>query len=75
MELVSTLCFGGKEPPEEELIQMLINTVFTERRQELESEDLEIGDLGTKEFNYRETVRDTIPVIRSFLLQMLLEHK
>lgn len=65
----------GESPPEEELIQMLINTVFTERQQESESEDLETGDLGTREFNYRETVGDTIPVIRSFLLQMLLEHK
>ena len=69
MELISTLCFGGREPPEEELIQMLVNTVFTER-QEIESVGME-----TREFNYREDVRDKIPVIRSFLLQLLLEHK
>ena len=69
MELVSTLCFGGREPPEEELIQMLVNTVFTER-QEMEAEEL-----GTREFSYRPSGRDQIPVIRSFLLQLLLEHK
>ena len=70
MELVSTLCFGGQEPPEEELIRSLIDTVFTER-QEMESEELP----GTREFSYRRAKRDKIPVIRSFLLQLLLEHK
>ena len=70
MELVSTLCFGGRELPEEELIQMLLNTVFTERQEEMESDEL-----GTREFSYRESGRDQIPVIRSFLLQLLLEHK
>ena len=69
MELVSTLCFGGREAPEAELIQLLVNTVFTER-QEMKSEEL-----GTREFSYRESERDQIPVIRSFLLQLLLEHR
>ena len=69
MELVSSLCFGATDPPEEELIQMLINTVFAERRK------VEPEKLGTRDFNYREIDTDQIPTIRSFLLQLLLEHK
>ena len=68
-EVISTLCFGATEPPEEQLIQMLISTVFTEKHA-VESELL-----GTRDFNYREIASDQIPTIRSFLLQLLLEHK
>ena len=68
MELVSTLCFGRHETPEPELITMLMNTIFMEGEQE--------GELGTREFSpYKEAKRDGIPVIRSFLLQLLLEHE
>ena len=71
MELVSTLCFGGHETPEPELIKMLMDTIFTEGGQEGEE-----GELGTREFSpYKEAKRDDIPTIRSFLLQLLLEHK
>ena len=62
MELVSTLCFGGSAAPEPELIKMLLDTVFTEKQE-------------TKEFSYKEVKSDQVPVIRSFLLQLLLEHK
>ena len=68
MELVSTLCFGGHEIPEPALITMLMDTIFTEKGQE--------GKLETREFSpYTKTESDEIPVIRSFLLQLLLEYK
>ena len=67
MELISTLCFGAHLPPEPAVIKILINTVFT-KQQELE--------VGTRDFSpYHETKSDEVPVIRSFLLQLLLEHK
>ena len=67
MELVSTLCFGTHLAPEPPLIAMLINTVFKER----EETELETQELSP----YRETKSDKVPVIRSFLLQLLLEHR
>ena len=62
MELVSSLCFGAHSAPEPELIKILINMVFT--------------DVGTQDFSPYEEVRsDEVPIIRSFLLRLLLEHK
>ena len=67
MELVSTLCFGTHSAPEPSLIEMLINTVFTEQQE---------TEVGTRDFSpYHEDESDKVPVIRSFLLQLLLEHK
>lgn len=66
MELVSTLCFGTHSAPEPPLIAMLIDTVFTEREE---------AEMETREFSpYRETKSDKVPVVRSFLLRLLLEH-
>ena len=66
MELVSTLCFGTHSAPEPPLIAMLIDTVFTEREE---------TEMETREFSpYHETKSDKVPVIRSFLLRLLLEH-
>lgn len=65
MELVSSLCFGGTIPPEPELIEMLINTVFNEKE----------GSSTQSLTPYDDTKVDKIPTIRSFLLQLLLEHK
>ncbi len=62
MEIISSLCFGSHTAPEPELAAMLLNTVFTEGQE-------------TKEFSYKEVKPDQAPVIRSFLLQLLLEHK
>ena len=63
MELVSSLCFGRSTPPEPALIKSLLDIVFTEQQ-------------GTKKFTFStKTGRDAVPVIRSFLLQLLLEHK
>ena len=63
MELVSTLCFGQRDLPEPELVKRLMNIVFT-------------SDKTTKDFTYSDkTATDKNPVIRSFLLQLLLEHE
>lgn len=63
MEIVSSLCFGQLSPPDSDLIRELLNVVFTEKQK-------------TKEFTYSERQKtDAVPVIRSFLLQLLLEHK
>ena len=63
MEVVSSLCFGQMSPPEPALIKELLNVVFTEQD-------------TTKDFTYSDKEKiDKVPVIRSFLLQLLLEHK
>ena len=63
MEVVSSLCFGQPTPPESDLISELLRIVITDQNK-------------TKEFTYSEEEKaDEIPVIRSFLLQLLLEHK
>ena len=63
MEVVSSLCFGQPNPPEPALIKKLLTIVFTEQ------------DM-TKDFSYSDKEKvDKVPVIRSFLLQLLLEHK
>ena len=65
MEIVSTLCFGGQNAPEPDLIKMLMQLIFTEnKKSELTTQDL--IPLGHK---------DRVPVVRSSLLQLLLEHK
>lgn len=62
MELVSDLCFGGKAAPEPDLIKMLLDNVFVkESTQELTP--------------YKDDKADKIPTIRSFILQLLLEHR
>ena len=64
MEVVSTLCFGGQRIPEPGLIKMLMQIVFTETpNSELTTQDLTDGKMGE------------VPVVRSSLLQLLLEHK
>lgn len=73
MEIVSQLCFGGPNVPQPELIKFLIDTIFTERP-ENERGSVEEG-VGTRELTYADSKGDDVPVIRSFLLQLLLEHK
>ncbi len=69
MEVVSTLCFRGQEAPHPELIKSLVDTIFSERPEEEE------GGMDTRELTYSKSKEDKVPVIRSFLLQLLLEHK
>ena len=67
MELVSSLCFGGHSAPESDIIKMLISMVFTEGQE---------AEVGTRNFSpYHEVRSDEVPIIRSFLLRLLLEHK
>jgi hypothetical protein len=64
MEVVSQLCFGERAAPEPDLIIMLLNTVFirnTDSTQELTP--------------YKNDKVDRVVTIRSFLLQLLLEHR
>ena len=65
MEVVSELCFKGQVPPETDLIKMLLDTVFMEK-DEPSTQDLT---------PYKDGKADKIPTIRSFLLQLLLEHR
>ena len=67
MEVVSNLCFGGHKPPEPDLIKMLMDTVFTEKSESMEVE--------TRDITPYQVDPDDVPVVRSFLLQLLLEHK
>ena len=64
MEVVFELCFGGRAAPEPALIKMLLNMVFVEKTD------------STQELTpYKNAKADKIPIIRSFLLQLLLEHR
>lgn len=60
MEVVSTLCFGGQSAPEPALIQMLMESFFTTE--------------GSLTF-LSDGKKETSPVIKSSLLQLLLEHE
>ena len=67
MEIVSNLCFRGQAAPEPDLVKMLLDTVFMEKDQ-----------LHTQELTpYKDdkSAGDKIPTVRSFLLQLLLEHR
>ena len=65
MEVVSTLCFGYGIP-EDRLIKMLIDTVFSEKGG---------AEVTTKELTYSEATTDSVPVIRSFLLKLLVDQR
>ena len=74
------LCFGQTSPPEDRLVGMLLGIVFTERERKevVEEEEAEGGGgrLGTRKLTpFEEKELDKTPVIRSFLLQLLLEHE
>ena len=66
MEVVSTLCFGGDSAPEPDLIKMLMEIIYTEKDAGVITQDLT---------PFAEGKKDKAPVIRSSLLQLLLEHK
>ncbi len=60
IEVVSSLCFGGVDAPEPELVKSLLDTVLQDNQ-------------TSKLSPYKE--QDETPTIRSFLLQLLLEHE
>ncbi|XP_013380375.1 E3 ubiquitin-protein ligase rnf213-alpha-like [Lingula anatina] len=65
MALVSQLCFNEDTPPEPDVVRMLLSCVTKESQ-------LKSGKSGTKDFNLFDVCIDPSPVIRSFLLQLLL---
>lgn len=72
MEVISVLCFGQSASPEDKLVEMLINLVFKGVQGEGKTQS-ETWLLTP----YKEELKksDESPVIRSFLLQLLLEHE
>lgn len=66
MELVASLCFGGNQAPESKLIELLLDSVYNVEKEEPSTQDLT---------PYKEFKADKVPTIRSFLLQLLLEHR
>jgi hypothetical protein len=67
--VVFRLCFGQSGAPEDELVKMLLDIVFTKDKEKTERAELD----GTRELTPLED-EDETPIIRSFLLQLLLEH-
>ena len=66
IEVVSALCFGFGAP-EDRLIEMLIDIVFVEGSN---------AQIITKDLTpYIGAKPDTVPVIRSFLLKLLIDHR
>ncbi|XP_071112375.1 E3 ubiquitin-protein ligase rnf213-alpha-like [Haliotis cracherodii] len=66
MSVVSKLCFGGTEPPESAVIERIFSYITRRYGQ--------TGRLHTKEMSVFEDMIDPTPVVRSFLLKLLI-HK
>jgi len=64
MEVISTLCFERNmlNPPEPDLIMMLMDIVFAEKSTKILTP-------------FKNEKADPVPVIRSHLLQLLLEFR
>ena len=58
IEVISSLCFGGRKAPEPELVKTLLDEV--------------LHSTGTSKLLLYKQL-DSIPTIRSFLLQLLLD--
>lgn len=67
MEVVSTLCFGNQNLPEAALIEYLMDIVF--------SEDTNLVSPLTEASGSKRDKSDKVSVVKSSLLQLLLEHK
>ena len=65
MEIISNLCFKGQAAPEPDLVKMLLDIIFMKKEK-----------LHTQELTpYKDDKPDKVPTVRSFLLQLLLEHR
>ena len=69
IKVVSSLCFSQQSAPEDKLIQKLLDLIFTETSQGEGGVKITTRELACKQ------KKDETPIIRSFLLQMLLGHK
>lgn len=75
IEVISSVCFGQSSLPENKLIEMLLDIVFKKKEmQGDEGSEWEITRLQTSDLTPFK-VRDEKPTIRSFLLQLLLNHE
>jgi hypothetical protein len=73
IEVVCGLCFGQSNPPDDDLVLMLLDIVFTKQGEEVKEGDM--WRHGTRDFTpFKDAHGDENPIIRSFLLQLLLEH-
>lgn len=78
MDLVSRLCFAGGSPPSQELVKKLLGYVTKEptgSQTDDEAANIETGVGRTVLTRQMAAFQDTIdptPVVRSFLLQLLL---
>ena len=76
MDLVSQLCFAGDAPPEDDLVDFLMQYVTRERgRKEVVAKDDRGIVTQTKKMSLFDDHIDDSPVVRSLLIQLLLRSK
>lgn len=75
IDIVSSLSFGQSCAPNDDLISMLLDIVFTEEEEESDEDEKKCGTRDFSPYNVELQKTDKSPIIRSFLLQLLLEHK
>ena len=67
MAVVSQLCFAGQEPPEPEAVKHIFSYVI--RRVE------GVATVQTQQLTLRDDQMDPSPVLRSFILRLLLKYR
>ena len=80
VEVVSSICFGQLHPPEDLLVNKLLDTVLEELKEDQMGDEMQrdivcasTRDLTPLKDDLKST--DDTPIIRSFLLQLLLQHR
>ena len=68
-DVISSLCFGQAGPPDDKLVEKLLQTVFTA------SKGTEAGGFSPFVTLTDGSGSDEVPVIRSFLLQLLFRDR
>lgn len=71
MQVVSQLCFENSTPPSQDVMQHLLQLVMHKKK----ISELNVTIIRTRQMTIFETVVDTTPVFRSFLLQLLIRTK
>lgn len=71
MQVVSQLCFANSTPPSEDVIQHLLQLIIYKKT----IPQLNMTIIRTRKMTIFETVVDTTPVFRSFLLQLLIRSR